>query len=109
MNNSINHGLSKNELIIILEILSAYKQQIDKVGILGSRSNGDYKEHSDIDLVLYGNTKRQDIDRLNTLFDESNPGLRVDIKAYHFIACPPLIKKHIDDHNKILFTHHDLL
>ncbi len=107
MNNDIDHGLSPGELRIVRNILSPYQQHIDKVGIFGSRANGNYKEYSDIDLVLYGNLAQQDLARLHTLFDESQLGVRVDINAYHLIAYPPL-KRHIDSKHKTLFTGQDL-
>ena len=100
--NKMNNGLSDNELKIILNIINSYKDKITKVGIFGSRANGKYKGYSDLDLVLYGNLEQKDIDRINTLFDESSLGLKIDIKGYNFINYPPL-KRHIDESAKTLF------
>jgi len=107
MNVDIRHGLSENELSIMLEVLRPYKAKIDKAGIFGSRASDQYKDYSDIDLVLYGVLDQREIDRLNTLFDESNLGLRVDIKNYRDISYPPL-KRHIDSSVRILFTKEQL-
>ena len=107
MSITIEHGLSKKELKTILKVLSVYKPKIEKVGIFGSRANKQYKEYSDIDLVLYGDLNEQETDHLNTLFDESNLGLRVDIKTYKNIDYPPL-KRHIDSLGKTLFTKEQL-
>ncbi len=104
MNVNFQHGLSEKELQIILYIVSAYKQKINRVGVFGSRANGQYKEYSDIDLVLYGDINQLDIDRLNTLFDESSLGIRVDVKGYETISYLPL-KRNIDENVKILFTY----
>ena len=106
MNNSI-HGLSDNELNIIKTILSKYKDNIDKVCIFGSRSNQTYKEYSDIDLVLYGDINQNQISRIHTLFDESNLGLKVDIKGYETTDYPPL-KRFMHSHNKVLFSKNQL-
>lgn len=99
----MKHGLTAGELQILRENLREYAGKIKKVGIYGSRANGQYKEYSDIDLVVYGDVDQQAVNRLNTLFDESNLGVRVDISAYHLITYPPL-KRHIDSAGKTLFT-----
>ena len=97
----IDHGLSQAELILIKDILSR-NTEITSVGIFGSRANGQYKPYSDLDLVLYGDLNEQDINRINTLFDESHIGLRVDVKGYNNIEYQPL-KRHIDSSSKRLF------
>ncbi len=96
-----NHGLSLPELDRIKHIL-LNDANIDRVGIFGSRVNGHYKDYSDVDLVLYGDLNEQAISRMNTLFDESNIGLRIDVKGYNIIEYRPL-KRHIDESVKILF------
>lgn len=46
----------KNEVVEnIVKVFSKYPE-IDRACIFGSRARGDYKETSDIDIVLYGNT-----------------------------------------------------
>lgn len=107
MANNINHGLSRAEITSIGNILRAYSDVIERVGIFGSRATGKYKEYSDIDLVLYGNLSMQAIKRLDTLFDESNIALKIDIKGYQWIDYQPL-KRHIDTVSKTLFTQHQL-
>ena len=100
---AIHHGLSQAELATIRSILASCSENIESVGIFGSRANGNYKAYSDVDLVVYGSLNRHDINRLNTLFDESNIGLRVDIQAYQLISYQPL-QRHIDNVSKTLFT-----
>ena len=101
--NALNHGLSEQELRIILTTVQTYQTEIAEVKIFGSRANGNYKPYSDIDLVIYGNIKQLQIDDLNTLFDESNLGVSVDIKGYNQVKYPPL-KTHIDSDAKTLFS-----
>ena len=102
------HGLSNNELAILRKILASYAKNIDKVNIFGSRANRQYKSYSDIDIVVYGDVNPNEIDRLDTLFDESSLGLRVDIKGYDQITYTPL-RRHIDQSSKLLFSKTDLL
>ena len=102
-----NHGLSDNELQTLRKILGIYGENINKVAIFGSRANGKYKEYSDIDLVIYGDLDKRELDRLNTLIDECNIGLSIDIKSYRHIEHLPL-KRHIDEKGKILFSKKDL-
>ena len=46
-------GLDENIINSIKKVFSKYSE-IDKACIFGSRARGDYKETSDIDIVLYG-------------------------------------------------------
>lgn len=49
-----NFGLNESIINNIKKVFSKYSE-IDKACIFGSRARGDYKETSDIDIVLYGN------------------------------------------------------
>lgn len=102
-----DHGLSVNELQTIATVLANYQQKIDKVCLFGSRAHGQYKAYSDIDLVLYGDLEEREVNRIYTLFDESNLGLGVDVQAYHQIQYKPL-KEHIDAMAKTLFTREEI-
>lgn len=55
---------------------------IDSVRVFGSRAMGNYSDYSDLDLVIDGSIELDQVDRLVTLFDESNLGLSVDVKGY---------------------------
>ena len=46
-------GLAENVINNIKKVFSKYSE-IDKACIFGSRARGDFKETSDIDIVLYG-------------------------------------------------------
>ena len=67
-----------------------------------------YRDNSDIDMVIYGNLKEDDINRLWTLFDASPLPIKVDVQAYSLITYEPL-KNHIDAVMKPLFMKKDLI
>ena len=98
-----DHGLSDSQLQTIKSILREYASKVESVSLFGSRASGAYKSNSDIDLVLYGDIDSGSIDRLWTLFNESNVPYKVDLSAYQLITYPPL-KRHIDSKSKVLFT-----
>ena len=107
MNQTFEHGLSISQLQTLKTILNQCPFVIEKVSIFGSRATATYKSYSDIDLVLYGSISESGIDRLWTLFNESNLPYKVDINAYHLTHYPPL-KRHIDQFGKVLFTQDEL-
>ena len=97
------HGLSEKHLQIIKNILTKNSSTIEKAALFGSRATNSYKSNSDIDLVLYGNLKEKTADNLWTCFFESFLPYKVDLNVYDQIKSTPL-KKHIDNHSKVLFT-----
>lgn len=107
MNQTFDHGLSMPQLQTLKTILKQCPSVVEKASVFGSRATATYKSYSDIDLVLYGNISAAGIDRLWTLFNESNLPYKVDINAYHLIHYPPL-KRHIDQFSKALFTRNEL-
>lgn len=107
MQTTVDHGLIPSQVQKIKSIVSPPAPEAERVALFGSRANGTYKNHSDIDLVIYGDVDRVAINRLFTLFLESNMPYKVDVTAYKLVNYPPL-KQHIDDHNKTLFTQMEL-
>jgi predicted nucleotidyltransferase len=103
-----NHNLSAFELGILLDILAPYAERIERVGLFGSRATGTARPNSDIDMVFHGDIDEALVDRLWTLFDESNLPIKVDVLGYDLIPYPP-IKQHIDAVEQTLFTQADLL
>lgn len=93
--NNSDHGLTDRQVDVIRSVLRQYKDHIDDVALFGSRAVGNFKPHSDIDLVLYGPITPPELDRIVTLFDESSLPLTVDVQAYDLITYLPL-KDHID-------------
>jgi predicted nucleotidyltransferase len=49
----MNFGLSEKCIEMMVSALCQYKE-IEKAGIFGSRARGNYKNGSDVDLVIYG-------------------------------------------------------
>lgn len=103
-----NHGLTERQLAAIKQILRPFAADIEKVALFGSRATGKYRPNSDIDLVLYGSVDEKTVDRLWTLFAESDLPYKVDVKSYEQITYPPF-KQHIDEVSRILLTQKDLL
>jgi len=100
-------GLTNKQLHIIRDILTPYYSCIDKVALFGLRATDTFRDNSDIDMVLFGNIDEKIIDRLRTLFDESDLSVKVDVNSFDLIAYPPL-KEHIGKVMKPLFTKNDL-
>jgi len=101
------HGLTDAQLDVIKHILRPFAAKMDRVGLFGSRATGNYRENSDIDLVIYGTLSQEDTDRLWTLFDDSNLSIKVDVHTYQLIAYAPL-KDHVDEEMIVLFSGEEL-
>lgn len=102
-----HNGLTAVQLNIIKTTLKPFAQKIQHVGLFGSRATGQYRDNSDIDMVIYGTLTEQEIARLWTLFDNSPLAIKVDLHAYDQISYPPL-KAHIDAVMQPLFTQEEL-
>ncbi|WP_417905192.1 nucleotidyltransferase family protein [Candidatus Tisiphia endosymbiont of Micropterix aruncella] len=102
--NISHHGLSKEQLNILRNILLPFSKQIESVGLFGSRATGSYRPNSDIDIVIYGSLDEKTLDRIFTLLNDSNLPVKVDVQSYDLITYPPL-KEHIDANMLLLFTH----
>jgi predicted nucleotidyltransferase len=100
-------GLSAEQLSIIREVLLPYSGQIAQVGLFGSRATGEFQPYSDIDLVIYGSLKDAEIDRIRTLFLESNLPVKVDLLVYEQLKHDGL-KAHIDSVMLPLFVEAEL-
>ena len=103
----LDHGLSQRQVETVRDILSTYADHITRVDIFGSRAMGKHRPNSDIDLVLHGDIPEKYIDRLWTLFHESNLPVSVDVKGYNQIAHSALAE-HVDKVRECLFTQDDL-
>jgi predicted nucleotidyltransferase len=102
-----DHGLSLNHLSLLKSILQPYAKHIERVAIFGSRATGNYKDNSDIDLVIYGDISEESVDRLRTLLNDSNIPYKVDIHGYNHLDYQPF-KKHIDEFDQTLFVQAEL-
>jgi len=103
-----NHGLSPSQLARIKEILAPFAGRIDRVVLFGSRASGTHRPSSDIDLALHGPIDEKDVDRLHSLFMESDLPVRVDVVKYQTINSIAL-KQHIDQAGVTLFEKLDFI
>ncbi|MCY4486423.1 MAG: nucleotidyltransferase domain-containing protein [Deltaproteobacteria bacterium] len=103
----MDHGLTAKQLLTIKRILAPYADIITRVDLFGSRATGTCRPDSDIDMVLHGQLDERTIDRLWTLFHESNLPVAVDVKSYDLTTYRPL-RDHMDEVRQPLFTQLDL-
>jgi len=103
----VSHGLSTKQLNILHKALLPFAEQIELVGLFGSRATGVYRSNSDIDLVIYGSINEKTVDRIFTLLNDCNLPVKVDVQAYNLIANASL-KSHIDSKMLLLFTQEQL-
>ena len=102
-----NHGLMDEDLETIRAVLADFSDEITKVDLFGSRATGNYRRNSDVDLVVHGSVRDTTIDRLWTLFNESNLPFSVDVASYDSMTNRPL-KKHVDAVGKRLFSSREI-
>ena len=76
----MKYGLSKIRDEKVKEIIQKYPEYQFKV--FGSRARGNYKEASDIDIVVYGELKNQDKIKILNDFDLLDIPYMVDIVFY---------------------------
>jgi uncharacterized protein len=91
-----SHGLSIDDLNMLQDALAPFADEIEAVGLFGSRATGRYRPNSDIDLVLFGPVREATADRIYTILNDCAFGVTVDVQAYDLIAYPPL-KAHTDE------------
>lgn len=95
-------GLEESEIDAICAIFRHYPAIIS-VTIFGSRAMGNYKKHSDIDLVYKGTLEEQQERHLYHELDDLPLPYQFDILAYNTIDNPALTD-HIQRVGKLLFT-----
>lgn len=95
-------GLDKKELQKICKVFDQFKK-IDSVIIFGSRSMGNFKKGSDIDLALMGDIDSSTLNQIKLLLNEETPlPYFFDIVVYNEIESKDL-KDHIDHYGKIIY------
>ena len=70
--------------------------------LFGSRAVGTHRVNSDIDLAVAGDVSKAQVDRLWTLFCESN--LPVSVDVVHYERAPLGLRNHIDAVRRPLLT-----
>ena len=96
-------GISEKSTNLIIGALSRWPE-IEKANIFGSRALGNYKNGSDVDLVIYGSKLTQDIiNDLSVLLNEELPlPYYFDIVHYETLKHWSL-KDHIDKYAKYFY------
>ena len=88
----MKYGLKEN---IVEQIKSVFEKfpQVEKAVIYGSRAKGNFKNGSDIDLVLYGNKLTlQIINKISNEIDDLLLPYKFDISIYHQISNKDLLE-----------------
>ena len=84
-------GLDQKTYLAIKTVLSAFPG-VERVVIYGSRAKGNYRNGSDIDIVLIApKLKLTDLSKLEEQIDELMLPYRFDLSLYHHIDNPSLI------------------
>jgi predicted nucleotidyltransferase len=96
-------GLSKQNIKIITNILGDYKN-IEKAVIYGSRAMGNYKNGSDIDLTLFGDSLTlDDLAKIAGDCEDSKLPYMVDLSLFKQIENQDL-KEHIEKYGKVFIN-----
>tara|TARA_B110000879_G_C11154486_1_gene506197 strand:- start:1715 stop:2008 length:294 start_codon:yes stop_codon:yes gene_type:complete len=88
-------GLLKEDILLITSVFVQYPQ-ITKVNVFGSRALGNYRENSDIDLVIWGEIAPATLAQIMTQLDELPLPYLFDLKMYNEIS-HQAFKDHIDE------------
>lgn len=95
-------GLS-DKVINQMQIILARYEEINVVKIYGSRAKGNYKNQSDIDLVILDkNISRFTVGKILLDFDDSNLPYMIDLQCYDTIRNQKL-RENIDRVGKIFY------
>ncbi len=87
----MNFGLKEETILKITSVFVRFPQ-IEKAVIYGSRAKGNFKEGSDIDLILIGeNLDLTLINEIDTEIDDLLLPYSFDISIYHQLENPDLI------------------
>ncbi len=97
-------GLKEEDIKFIINTVNKFNC-IDAVGIYGSRSKGNYKKTSDIDIMIYGNDVEPGvIEELYEILEENSPyPYYVDIKCFKDLD-EGLFKEEVENNIKIIYV-----
>ena len=97
-------GISDKTFDLIVKTLAEFAE-IEKAGVYGSRAVGNFKNGSDIDLVLFGDNISEDtLLKLKTRLEQELPiPYYFDVTHYEKISNPGL-KKHIDEVGIVFYS-----
>ena len=97
-------GLPAESLDMIVSALSEH-EEIEQAAIFGSRSMGNYKRGSDVDLALFGDAVTPAVvSRVRGKLNEELPlPYMFDVVQYNSISDDAL-RRHIDDYGTIFYS-----
>lgn len=88
-------GLSCENLEAIVSIIKKY-EEVEKAVIFGSRARGDYKDCSDIDIALFGNTLTHTINtKIFFEIDELYLPYKIDLVNFNTLENETKFKENI--------------
>ena len=89
----MKYGLSGRTLEKIRGVFSHYPQ-VEKAILYGSRAAGTYRNGSDIDLTLCGNTLTHSVlSRIDTELDDLLLPYTIDLSIFHQISNPAMVEQ----------------
>ena len=98
----MKYGLTSSTIQAIQGVLAAYPQ-VEKAILYGSRAKGNYRNGSDIDLVLQGHDLDLSLQlRIETQLDDLLLPYKIDLALYEHIANPEL-REHIQRVGKVFW------
>lgn len=85
------YGLQAHTIEAIQGVLAQYPQ-VEKVILYGSRAKGNYRNGSDIDLTLFGNSLDLNVlQKIEIALDDLLLPYTIDLSIFHQIQNPELI------------------
>jgi predicted nucleotidyltransferase len=87
-------GLSDSQLSLIKGVFAQY-ENIEKAIVFGSRAKGNFKQHSDIDLALFGDLNSLNAEGVKLALEELPLIYKFDVLAYNELKNQAL-REHID-------------
>ncbi|HBI22347.1 MAG TPA: hypothetical protein DDY37_07190 [Legionella sp.] len=95
-------GLKESTINQIKEVFSSYPG-IEKAVIYGSRAKGNYRNGSDIDITLLGESLTyEQLNRIETQLDDLMLVYSIDLSLFKYIDAPDLIE-HINRVGQVLY------
>ena len=99
----LHFGLKESIVCQINGVFSNYPD-IEKAIIYGSRAKGNYRNGSDIDIVLFGEQLTYDqLNRIETQLDNLLLVYSIDLSLFKYIDTPDLIE-HINRAGKVFYS-----
>lgn len=104
----MNFGIPTKSMTLIKKAMAEIRE-IERAVIFGSRSMGNYKNGSDVDMVIYGNDITMNlVNKLSMELNEILP-LPYYFDIFHYESLENVqLKEHIDKFGKMFYTKEDI-